>query len=68
MPFVVTSCAFKIHSASGPGQGKLVPISICRFLAGLLHVMAENVVTDTHMHRQTVTLAAHACRGLINGS
>ena len=24
MPFVVTSCAFKIHKASGPGRGKPV--------------------------------------------
>ena len=28
MPFVVTSCAFKIHRASGPGRGKPVLISI----------------------------------------
>ena len=28
MPFVVTSCAFKIHRASGRGRGKPVPICI----------------------------------------
>ena len=28
MPFVVTSCAFKIHRASGPAGGKPVLISI----------------------------------------
>ena len=27
MPFVVTSCAFKIHRASGRGEGK--PVVIC---------------------------------------
>ena len=38
MPFVVTSCAFKIHRASGRGRGK--PVLICILACSLaLHAI-----------------------------
>ena len=41
MPFVVTSCACKIHKASGHGRGK--PVLICILACSLaFHVITLN--------------------------
>ena len=42
MPFVETSCASKVHRASGPGRGK--PVLICI----LVCLLAFNVITLEH--------------------
>ena len=99
MPFVVTSCAFKMHRASGPGRGMLVLICILACSLGFHAITSErgtrhfkneasvalnplvslvylfvarggkkrgNRRTDGQTDRpSTVTLAAHARRGLI---
>ena len=41
MPFVVTSCAFKICRASGPGRGKPVLISILACSLGFHAITLE---------------------------
>ena len=75
MPFAVTSCAFKIHGASGPARGKPVLISI--LLSSLVfHAVTpkrssfrENSTsfdhyptlnTDRQTDTTTVTFTAHA--------
>ena len=39
MPFVVTSCAFKIHRVSGPARGKPVLISILFAFSLMFHAI-----------------------------
>ena len=42
MPFVVTSCAFKIQRASGRGRGKPVPICILACSLGFHAITLEH--------------------------
>ena len=50
MPFVVTSCVFKIHRASGRGRGKPV-------LIGILASLAFHAITFEHSNIMKITFS-----------
>ena len=65
MPFVVTSCAFKMHRARGPGLGK--PVLICILACSLaFHAITSERGTFMKIHHfkneASVALNPHWCR------
>ena len=62
----ICKCTYVLLQQSPFKNLSSVALNLLGFLAGLLHVVAENVVTDRQTHRpSTVTLAVHARQGVI---
>ena len=55
MPFVVTSCAFKIHRASGRGGGK--PVLICILACSLAITFERSSYTKIAFYKMEASVA-----------